>query len=97
MKTLNKETRMTIGAIIFVLVLITLAYCLVNPQIITKFSNSMPFIVSSLFVVVAILFKPMRKTIGLLLVILGTLACLTFFGLPVGIPVIIVGGLMLFL
>jgi hypothetical protein len=50
-----------------------------------------------ILIVTALSFKPMRKTIGLLLVILGALVCLTVIGLIVGIPMIIVGGLFLFI
>ena len=57
--------------------------------------------ISIVFLVVmialALAFKAMRKTIGLLLVILGAIACLTFIGAVIGIPMIIVGGLMLFI
>lgn len=44
----------------------------------------------------ALYLKPVRKTIGLLFVILGTLACLTYIGTIIGIPLIIIGGLLLF-
>lgn len=48
-------------------------------------------------IVIALSFKPLRKTIGLLLVILGFLACLSFIGIIFGIPLIIIGGLLLFI
>ncbi|MCC6290822.1 hypothetical protein IT398_02050 [Candidatus Nomurabacteria bacterium] len=47
-------------------------------------------------IALALSFKPMRKTIGLLLIILGGLACMTFIGVVIGIPMIIIGGLMMF-
>lgn len=47
--------------------------------------------------VLAISIKPLRKTIGLLVVILGAVACLTGVGIIIGIPMIIVGGLFLFI
>ena len=47
--------------------------------------------------VAALSFKPLRKAIGLLLVILGILASLTFIGLVFGIPMIVIGGLLLFI
>jgi hypothetical protein len=50
-----------------------------------------------ILIVVAFKIKPIRKTIGLLIVILGGLACLTVIGLVIGIPMIIVGGLLLFI
>jgi hypothetical protein len=48
-------------------------------------------------IIAALSFKPIRKTIGLLLVILGGLVCLTVVGIIIGIPMIIIGGLFLFL
>ncbi|MDP3963935.1 MAG: DUF5362 family protein [bacterium] len=47
--------------------------------------------------IAALSYKPIRKTIGLLLVVLGGLACLTVIGLVIGIPMIVVGGLFLFI
>jgi uncharacterized membrane protein YkgB len=47
-------------------------------------------------VLLAIFVKPLRKATGLLMVILGVLACLTGFGILVGIPMIFIGGVMLF-
>ena len=47
-------------------------------------------------IIAALTVKALRKTVGLLLVILGGLACLTVIGLIIGIPMIIVGGLFLF-
>lgn len=54
-------------------------------------------LVVGVVVVLALFVKALRKTIGLLLIILGTLACLTFFGVVIGIPMIIVGGILLFM
>ena len=48
-------------------------------------------------VVVAISVKFLRKTLGLLLIILGGLASATFVGLPIGIPMIVIGGIFLFI
>ncbi len=48
-------------------------------------------------IVLALSVKAIRKTIGLLLVILGGVACFTFIGIILGIPMIIVGGLFLFI
>jgi hypothetical protein len=45
----------------------------------------------------ALSFKPLRKTIGLLLVILGSIACFTIIGLVLGVPMIIIGGIFLFI
>ena len=46
---------------------------------------------------IALYFKPLRKTLGLLLIILGAIACFTIIGLVIGVPMIIVGGLFLFI
>lgn len=59
--------------------------------------NLFGIIVIVALIIAALSFKPMRKTIGLLLVILGALACMTVVGAIVGIPMIITGGLFLFI
>lgn len=41
--------------------------------------------------------RPLRKTMGLLIVILGAIACLSGIGIIIGIPMIIIGGLFLFI
>jgi hypothetical protein len=52
--------------------------------------------IAVVLILLAILVKPLRKAIGLLMVILGVLACLSVVGIIVGIPMILVGGIMLF-
>lgn len=47
-------------------------------------------------IVVALAIKPIRKATGLLLVILGAIASSTGIGLIIGIPMILVGGILLF-
>ncbi len=54
-------------------------------------------IVGLLLTVVALAIKPIRKAVGLLLVILGILASLTGIGLIIGIPMILIGGILLFM
>ena len=49
-----------------------------------------------IFAGAALSFKPLRKTIGLLFVILGSIACFTIIGLVLGVPMIIIGGIFLF-
>jgi hypothetical protein len=44
----------------------------------------------------ALAFKPLRKAIGLLLVIVGAILCLSLIGLILGVPMILAGGLLLF-
>jgi hypothetical protein len=45
----------------------------------------------------AMFVNALRKATGLLLVILGILACMTGIGMLVGVPLIFVGGFLLFL
>ncbi len=40
--------------------------------------------------------KPIRKAVGLLFIILGIIGCLSIIGLFIGIPTIIIGGILLF-
>ena len=47
--------------------------------------------------ILAFVIKPLRKTLGLLLVILGAIACFTFIGAVIGIPMILAGGFLLFI
>ncbi len=54
-------------------------------------------IVGLLLTVGALAIKPIRKAVGLLLVILGILASLTGIGLIIGIPMILIGGILLFM
>jgi hypothetical protein len=53
-------------------------------------------IIVGVMFVFAIAVKPIRKAMGLLFVILGFIACLTLIGIVVGIPMILVGGFLLF-
>ena len=48
-------------------------------------------------IIIAICCKPIRKAMGLLLIILGVMACLTVIGIIAGVPLIIVGGVFLFI
>ena len=45
----------------------------------------------------AMFVNALRKATGLLLVILGIITCLTGIGMIVGVPLIFVGGILLFL
>ncbi len=53
-------------------------------------------IYGALLFILALVIRPIRKAVGLLFVVLGILACLSFIGLFVGIPAILVGGILLF-
>ena len=50
-----------------------------------------------LIFIVALFIPVLRKTLGVLFIILGTLATLTFIGAIIGIPMIIGGGILLFI
>jgi hypothetical protein len=54
------------------------------------------FMIVGLMVWLALAFKPLRKAIGLLLVIVGAILCLSLIGLILGVPMILAGGLLLF-
>lgn len=54
-------------------------------------------LIGIILLALALYLKPIRKTIGLLFAILGTLLCFTFVGAVIGIPMIVVGGLLLFI
>jgi len=59
-------------------------------------NSVMGFLVVGLMVWLALAFKPLRKAIGLLLVIIGAILCLSLIGLILGVPMILAGGLLLF-
>ena len=54
------------------------------------------FLIVGLMVWLALAFKPLRKAIGLLLVIVGAILLLSLIGLILGVPMILAGGLLLF-
>jgi hypothetical protein len=60
------------------------------------FNSLLGFLVVGLMVWLALAFKPLRKAIGLLLVIVGAILCLSLIGLILGVPMILAGGLLLF-
>lgn len=47
-------------------------------------------------ILLALFLRALRKATGLLLVILGILSCINAVGLSVGVPLIVVGGILLF-
>ncbi|MCX6944992.1 MAG: hypothetical protein WCL24_11930 [Verrucomicrobiota bacterium] len=61
-----------------------------------NFNAFLGLFVLAAMVALALLIKPLRKTMGLLLVILGGIFCLTAIGLVIGVPMILVGGILLF-
>jgi len=48
-------------------------------------------------VLTALMIRVLRKATGLLLVILGIFACFSVVGLIVGVPLVFVGGILLFM
>ena len=60
------------------------------------FNSMLGFLVVGLMVWLALAFKPLRKAIGLLLVIIGAILSLSLIGLILGVPMILAGGLLLF-
>lgn len=58
---------------------------------------TLALLVATALIVSALHFKTLRKTVGLLLVILGGMACFTVIGIVIGVPVVLVGGVFLFI
>ena len=54
-------------------------------------------IIAGILFLLALTVKPLRKTMGLLIVIFGVISSFTGIGLLIGCPMIIVGGLFLFI
>jgi len=50
-----------------------------------------------LLVILAFSFKPLRKAIGLLTVIIGVFACMSGIGAIIGVPMILLGGILIFI
>ena len=53
-------------------------------------------LIGLLVIIIALSIKAIRKAAGLLLVILGVLSILTGPGMIIGIPMIFIGGILLF-
>ncbi len=53
-------------------------------------------IVAVLLVIIALKIKAIRKATGLVLVVLGILATFTGIGMIIGVPMIFIGGILLF-
>jgi hypothetical protein len=52
--------------------------------------------IAAALVAIAMIIRAVRKAIGLLLVVLGVFACFTGIGFLIGAPLILVGGVLLF-
>ena len=61
------------------------------------FGQILSLILTIGLIILALSFRPLRKTIGLLMVIVGGILCFTVIGAVFGIPMIVVGGLFLFI
>ena len=48
-------------------------------------------------IIAAISFRPLRKSIGLCMIIVGTIVSLTGIGIIIGIPMIVLGGVFFFI
>lgn len=53
-------------------------------------------VIGCTLILLAIVFEPMRKALGFLLIILGIIECLTVVGSCIGIPQIFIGSLFFF-
>ena len=47
--------------------------------------------------ILSICCRPIRKATGLLFIICGIVSCLSFFGIPIGLLLIFIGGVLLFI
>ena len=59
-----------------------------------EFQSFLGFLV---FIVLPLAWKPSRKAIGLLNIILGAIVSLTGIGIIIGIPLMFFGGILLFM
>ncbi len=53
-------------------------------------------VLSIIVLLLGIAIRPVRKAMGLVLIVLGILECLSIVGLILGIPSILIGGIFLF-
>ena len=54
-------------------------------------------VVILIFLILPLFWKPTRKAVGLLNIIVGTVLTLTGIGAVIGIPMILIGGICLFI
>ena len=54
-------------------------------------------IAAAVMFILALAVKPLRKAIALVMLILGGIVCLTGIGIIIGVPMILVGGVLLFI
>ncbi len=50
--------------------------------------------ITVIMIIAALACRPIRKAVGLLFIILGIIECLSLIGLVIGIPSIIIGGIL---
>lgn len=85
-----------IGVSIAAVILSIICFPRILPHISDKILDKILLIVMVALCIVALLCPPIRKSIGLLLVILGAILCLSCIGLAIGIPFVLIGGFLLF-
>ncbi len=59
-------------------------------------SEGLTVLIAILLVIIALKIKAIRKAAGLVLVIIGTIVSFTGIGMLIGVPMIFVGGILLF-
>jgi len=85
----KKMTLEKIGTIVFVILMVLSAA-------IAASIGSMGWVLFCLLVFMAVICKPVRKAVGLLMIILGIFCCFSWLSLPIGIISIFIGGIFLF-
>ena len=60
-------------------------------------SSTLTILIIVLVTILALKVKAIRKATGLLLIILGIIFTLSFLGAIIGVPMIFVGGILLFM
>lgn len=60
-------------------------------------SGNMYLIIGAIVLVLGLCIKPLRKATGLVSTLLGLVACFSGVGIVIGIPMIFVGGILLFI
>lgn len=61
-------------------------------HVIRKLGSAVTFLFMTFIAIV----RPIAKAVGLLFIILGAIFCSTFVGAVIGVPLILIGGILLF-
>ena len=59
-------------------------------------TNTILALIVGFLLFIALAVRALRKTIGLALVVFGALISLTFIGILIGLPMVLIGGFLLF-